>query len=287
MGLSYYENNVVARSVFESLEKLQPGLLELIFKGEPAELSKTINTQPALFAVELAIFAALSDSGFKPSALCGFSLGEISALTASGALSLEEGFKLVNKRAEIMQRAADAQETRMLVSLKLVPEQVESVCAQFEGAYPVNYNSPLQTVVACRAETLEELKSALAEAGGRSMVLPVNAGFHSPFMDDASAEFARVLESFAFGSPCADLYSNKTAKPYEGDFRALLSSQINHPVRWNQQVLNLKARGFTNFIEVGPSKVLCGLIGKIDPELECVSLDSYEHFLALQEVSHA
>ena len=266
MGQSLFENVDAARSVFEMADQLRPGTTELCFTGTEEALAETRNTQPAMFACELAAALALKERGVTPDVVAGFSLGEVAALTFAGAVSLEDGFQLVTKRGELMQSDAEKVDSAMAAVLKLEPEQVESLCSQFSHVYPVNYNCPGQITVACLREELAGFSAAVKAAGGRALPLKVRGGFHSLFMEEASAAFAQILEQFAIKEPQIPLYSNYTGGLYEGDYRELLSQQIRNPVRWEAIVRNMLADGVDRFIEVGPGNVLSGLIQKIDPK---------------------
>lgn len=274
MGKELYNGSEAARSVFDRLEALRPGLTALCFEGTAEELGITINTQPALFAVELAAAAALRAEGVEPAMAAGFSLGEISALTDSGAVGLETGFALVCRRAELMQRDSEENPGAMAAVLKLTDEQVEAVCAGIEGAYPVNYNCPGQVSVACKKESVEELSKAVKAAGGRAIPLKVSGGFHSPYMSKAAEAFRGDVQAAELHEPQVALYSDYTALPYEGDYAELLSRQICSPVRWQSLVKNMIAAGADTFVELGPGKTLCGLIGKIDPAVRTLHVEN-------------
>lgn len=287
MGHEFYKNNPSAKAVFESLEAIRPGLLNLCFEGSKEELSETINTQACLYACQSATLAALIEMGIKPDVLAGFSLGEITALAASGIVSVEDGFRIVLKRAEFMQADAEAEDTAMLAVLRIDADAVEAICASIEGAYPVNFNSPRQTVVAAKRTKIDDVKDAVLAKGGRVIPLAVNAGFHSPFMDRAAQRFGEALEEFDLKEAIIPLISNFSGELYKGDYVRLLSNQINHPVRWEAIVNKLAGQGVNTFIEVGPGKVLSGLIQKINPQLTTYQTDTYSSLGELAEVSHA
>jgi [acyl-carrier-protein] S-malonyltransferase len=248
-------------------ERIRPGTTQQCFTGTKEELTETKNTQPCMFCVELAAAAALREQGIEADALAGFSLGEISALAWSGAVSLEEGFRLVTRRGELMQQASEEAESGMIAVMKLAPEQVEEICGQFNRVYPVNYNCPGQIVVSGAAEEMDGVKEAVKAAKGRAVPLAVRGAFHSPFMASAAEGLQETLKDYTFQQPRVPLYSNYTAQPYEGDFRQLLSKQVVSPVRWQTIVENLIAAGVDTFIEVGPGKTLCGLIQKTSKEV--------------------
>lgn len=287
MGKELYEKSPAAKTVFDVIDKSRPGTLELCFSGTTEELAQTINTQPCLYACQMATLAAVKDLGIMPSMLAGFSLGEISALAASGSVSLEDGLQIVSARAALMQEDAELEETCMLAVLKLSAAEVEKLCRKAVDVYPVNYNCPGQTVVACKKSTLTAFRKLVSEHGGRAIPLRVNAGFHSPFMERAATRFKKVLEGFDMAPSELPLYSNFTADVYEGEYAELCSAQINHPVRWEELVLNMKRAGATRFVEIGPGKVLSGLISKIDPSLVTYTTDTADDLETLLEVKNA
>ena len=276
MGKSLYETSPAARTVLERLEALRPGLLTLCFEGPAEALNETINTQPALFAVELAAAAALRACGVRADMAAGFSLGELTALTDSGAADEETGFRLVCRRAALMQAEAEANPSGMAAVLKLADAQVEAVCTGLEGAYPVNYNCPGQVSVACKQESMAALSAAVKAAGGRALPLKVSGGFHSPYMARAAAAFGEAVRAETLREPAVPLYSDYTALPYAGDFAELLSRQICSPVRWQSLVQNMIAAGADTFIELGPGKTLCGLIGKINGSVRTLRVEDAE-----------
>ncbi len=276
MGRALYEADQAARAVFDGLEALRPGLKALCFEGTAEALGETKNTQPALFAVELAAAAALRARGVKPDMAAGFSLGEITALAETGAAEAETAFRLVCRRAELMQADAEAHPSAMAAVVKLTDEQVEAVCAALDGAYPVNYNCPGQVSVACKKEDAAALSAAVKAAGGRAIPLRVSGGFHSPYMARAAAAFGDAVRAETLREPAIPLYSDYTALPYEGDYAQLLSKQICSPVRWQSLVKNMIAAGADTFIELGPGKTLCGLINKIEPSVRTLHVEDPE-----------
>lgn len=277
MGKELYECSDAAKAVFELCDGIRPGTSEQCFNGTKEELTVTANTQPDMFAVEVAAARALVEAGIQPDALAGFSLGEISALAFSGAVSLEDGFKLVCRRGELMQEASNAADSAMVAVVKLPPEKVEELAGQFDQVYPVNYNSPAQTVCAGLSSSMDGFKAAVKAAGGRALPLKVSGAFHSPFMSSAAKGLAEVLAPMEFGTPSCPLYSNVTAQPYEdGQFKDLLSRQVENPVRWQTTVENMIAAGVDTFIEVGPGKTLAGLIGKINSDVRALNVEDAE-----------
>lgn len=281
MGLSLYENSKAAKTVFEVCHPLRPGTSDLCFHGTEHELAETRNTQPCMFSCELAAAYALQENGISPDIVAGFSLGEVAALTFAGSVSLEDGFKLVTSRGELMQADAEKADSAMAAVLKLDTDKVEELCAKFAHVYPVNYNCPGQITVACLKEELVPFSAAVKEAGGRALPLKVRGGFHSVFMEEASRAFALLLEQYSIATPRIPLYSNFTGLPYEGEFRALLSQQICNPVRWETIVRSMIAQGVDSFFEVGPGVVLSGLIKKIAPQVRTFHVEEYEDLAAV------
>ncbi len=286
MGKELYECSAAAKAVFDLCDGIRPGTSQQCFNGTKEELTVTANTQPDMFAVEVAAAKALVEAGIIPDALAGFSLGEISALAFSGAVSLEDGFRLVCQRGQLMQDASNAVDSAMVAVVKLSPEKVEELAGQFDQVYPVNYNSPAQTVCAGLSAGMEGFKAAVKEAGGRALPLKVSGAFHSPFMATAAEGLKQVLAPMEFGAPSCPLYSNVTAMPYEqGQFQDLLSRQVVSPVRWQTIVENMIAAGVDTFIEVGPGKTLTGLIGKINPDVKTLNVEDAESLrLTIEEV---
>lgn len=286
MGKELYECSAAAKAVFDLCDGIRPGTSQQCFNGTKEELTVTANTQPDMFAVEVAAAKALVEAGIIPDALAGFSLGEISALAFSGAVSLENGFRLVCQRGQLMQDASNAVDSAMVAVVKLSPEKVEELAGQFDQVYPVNYNSPAQTVCAGLSASMEGFKAAVKEAGGRALPLKVSGAFHSPFMATAAEGLKQVLAPMEFGAPSCPLYSNVTAMPYEqGQFQDLLSRQVVSPVRWQTIVENMIAAGVDTFIEVGPGKTLTGLIGKINPDVKTLNVEDAESLrLTIEEV---
>lgn len=277
MGKELYECSAAAKAVFDLCDSIRPGTSQQCFNGTKEELTVTANTQPDMFAVEVAAAKALLEAGIVPDALAGFSLGEISALAFSGAVSLEDGFRLVCQRGQLMQDASNAVDSAMVAVVKLPPEKVEELAGQFDQVYPVNYNSPAQTVCAGLSASMEGFKAAVKEAGGRALPLKVSGAFHSPFMATAAEGLKQVLAPMSFGIPSYPLYSNVTAMPYEqGQFQDLLSRQVVSPVRWQTIVENMIAAGVDTFIEVGPGKTLTGLIGKINSDVKTLNVEDAE-----------
>ena len=276
MGRGLYESSPAAKEVFDLAEAIRPGTIEQCFSGSVDELEMTANTQPCIFCVDLAAAAALKEAGVQANMLAGFSLGEIAALAFSGAVSFETGFKLVCKRAEFMQKAADSVDAGMVAVLKLPEETVAALCAGYQNVYPVNYNCPGQIVVAGARGELEAFKLVVKEAGGKALPLKTGGGFHSPFMASAAEDFFEELKAIEILPPKIPLYSNVTAKPYDGDYKELLSKQICSPVLWQAAVEDMIRSGAGTFIEVGPGKTLGGLVSRITDKASVFNVEDFE-----------
>lgn len=283
MGKELYENSPAAKKVFDMAEAIRPGTLKQCFEGTKEELSVTINTQPCVFICDLAAAAAVAEQGIKPDCIAGFSLGEIAALAFAQMTSYEDAFKLVCKRAELMDAAAQKNKGAMAAVMKLTPQKVEEICMGFKQAWPVNYNSPAQTVVATSEEEIDALCDTVKSEKGKAVRLAVSGAFHSPFMAEASDGLADYLKNIKLNDPQIPMYANVTAQPYEGDFKALVAAQVKNPVRWQQTVENMIAEGVDTFIEVGVGKTLAGLIKKINTDVSVFNIESKEGLDALTE----
>lgn len=268
MGKQLCEQYGTAAEVFSLCDSLREGTSRQCFEGSEDELKETKNTQPCLFAVEMAAFKVLQEKGIKPDMVAGFSLGEVVALTAAEKLTLEDGFKLVCRRGELMQSAAEKFDTSMAAVVKLTNEKVEELCSAYSQVYPVNYNCPGQVSVAGLTEQMPQFSADVKAAGGRAIPLKVKGAFHSPFMNGAAESFAEVLEGVTFAKGETQVYSDVTAQPYEGDERELLSKQICSPVKFEKIVRNMIEQGADTFVEIGPGKTLINMIKKISADVK-------------------
>lgn len=277
MGQELSEISPAAKAVFDLADAVRPGTSEQCFHGTKEDLVITSNTQPDMFAVEVAAASALLEAGITPDCLAGFSVGEISALGFSGAVSVEDAFRLVCRRGELMQDASNEVSTGMTAVVKLSPAQVEELAAGFDQVYPVNYNSAAQTVCAGLSTSMPDFRAAVKAAGGRAIPLKVAGAFHSPFMHSAAVGLVDVLAPMEIGTPKYTLYSNVTAQPYEeGRYKELLSKQVENPVRWQSIVENMIADGVDTFIEVGPGNTLTGLIKRINGDVTALNVENAE-----------
>ncbi|HEX2986207.1 MAG TPA: ACP S-malonyltransferase [Caproiciproducens sp.] len=265
MGKQLRESSPAAGAVFDLADKVRPGTSSQCFGAPQEELNRTVNTQPCVYCVDLAAAAALRENGIVPDMAAGFSLGEIPALTFSGVFSREDGFSLVCKRGEFMNEAAEKSGGGMAAVLKLPNEKVEEICGRYSRVYPVNYNCPGQVTVAGDQEELEPFCGEIAAAGGRAVPLAVSGAFHSPFMESAGVKLCGALAGIAINSPEIPVYSNYTAEPYESDPAQTCENiimQVSHPVLWQKILEKMSAQGADTFVEVGPGKVLSGLVKK-------------------------
>ena len=284
MGRDLYEKNSAARAVFDAAEAARPGTLEMCFSGDAQALSQTINTQPCLFAMDLACAHAVRQAVGDADCCAGFSLGEVAAAAYAGVMELDQALRFVHLRAESMQLCAQQHPGAMGAVLRLTAPQVEQICAAFpDSAFPVNYNAPGQTVVACAQEIYGQVEERVREAGGRMVRLQVGGAFHTPWMARAKAALEECLAKEPVRQARIPLYANLTAQPYGQDASQLLSRQVASPVRWQQSVENMFAAGVDTFIEVGAGKTLTGLIRKIVPEARVFNVQTADDLAALKE----
>ena len=273
MGKDLYDNNAEARALFEKAnEILGFSITDLMFAGTDEDLRQTAVTQPAIF-IHSVLLAKSLGADFQPDMVAGHSLGEFSALVAAGALSFEDGLRLVAARARAMQKACELTESTMAAVLALPDEKVEEICAGIEGTVVcANYNCPGQLVISGEVAAIDAACEALKAAGAkRALKLKVGGAFHSPCMEPARAELAAAIEATEFHTPVCPVFQNVDALPHTdpAEIKANLVAQLTAPVRWTQSVRNMIADGATEFVELGPGTVLQGLAAKIDsPERE-------------------
>ncbi len=272
MGLDLYEKFPLAQELFENANDILGfSITDIMFEGSKEDLQQTRVTQPAIF-LHSVILSKVADGTIKPDMVAGHSLGEFSALVANGTLHFEDALKLVSKRAEAMQKACELQSGTMAAVLALEDEVVENICNETAGiVVPANYNCPGQLVISGEINGINDACEKLKEAGARrAMVLPVGGAFHSPLMEPAREELASAIETTQFNVPECPIYQNVTASAVT-DASAIkenLISQLTAPVKWTQSVQQMIADGAIAFTEVGPGKVLQGLIRKIDATIE-------------------
>ncbi|MDE7411938.1 MAG: ACP S-malonyltransferase [Paramuribaculum sp.] len=271
MGKDLYDNNEVAHEMFEKAnEILGFRITDIMFSGTEEELKQTKVTQPAIF-LHSVILAKTMGEEFCPDMAAGHSLGEFSALVAAGALTFEDGLRLVSARAQAMQKACELRPSTMAAVLALPDEKVEEICAGIDGVVVcANYNCPGQIVISGEMEAIDAACEQLLAAGAkRALKLKVGGAFHSPCMEPARAELAHAIEATEVKTPVCPVYQNVDALPHTDpvEIKANLIAQLTAPVRWTQTVKNMIADGATEFVELGPGKVLQGLVSKISREV--------------------
>ena len=273
MGKDLYETSAVAKELFDKAnEILGFNITEIMFNGTDEELKQTKVTQPAVFLHSVILAKTLID--FKPEMVAGHSLGEFSALVANGTLSFEDALQLVSKRAMAMQKACEITPSTMAAVLNLEDKIVEDICASIDGVVvAANYNCPGQLVISGETKAVELACEKMKEAGAkRALILPVGGAFHSPMMEPAREELAAAIEATTFNTPTCPVYQNVTASAVSdpAEIKKNLITQLTAPVRWTQSVQQMIADGATSFTEVGPGKVLMGLINKINKDAETI-----------------
>lgn len=279
MGKDMYDNSAEARALFEKANALLGfNITDIMFEGMAEQLKETRVTQPAIFLHSVILAKSMKD--FAPGMVAGHSLGEFSALVASGALTFEDGLSLVFKRALAMQKACEDEPSTMAAIVGLDDEVVEEVCRSVdEVVVAANYNCPGQLVISGSIAGVDKACAMLTEKGAkRALKLPVGGAFHSPLMEPAREELAAAIESTIFKVPVCPVYQNVNAQPVTNpaEIKRNLIEQLTAPVRWTQTVENMIAGGATSFIEVGPGKVLQGLVKKVDRNMEAYSIDKLE-----------
>ena len=273
MGKELYENSTLAKDLFEKANNILGfRITDIMFEGTAEELKETKVTQPAVFLHSVILARTLN---IKPDMVAGHSLGEFSALVVNGTLSFEDGLKLVSQRALAMQKACEIKPSTMAAVLNLDDKIVEEICASIDGVVvAANYNCPGQLVISGEYKAVELACEKMKEAGAkRALILPVGGAFHSPMMEPAREELAAAIEATTFSNPTCPVYQNVTATAVSSadEIKKNLIIQLTAPVRWTQSVQQMIKDGATSFTEVGPGKVLVGLVNKIDKEVETIS----------------
>ena len=277
MGLDLYEKSAEAKALFEAANGILGfSITDIMFSGTDEDLKQTKVTQPAIF-LHSVILSKVLGKNFAPQMVAGHSSGEFSALVANEALSFEDGLQLVAKRATAMQKACELQPGTMAAVLGLDDSKVEELCATVDGIVtPANYNCPGQLVISGELKAVEAACEKMKEAGAkRALVLPVGGAFHSVLMKPAEEELAAAIEQTTFHKPLCPVYQNvtTTAVSNEANIKKNLIKQLTAPVKWTQSVQQMIADGATEFIEVGPGKVLQGLVKKINKEAVVASAE--------------
>lgn len=266
MGKELYDNFECAKKVFECANGvLGYDLADICFNGPDEVLNKTVHSQPAIMATSLAALAVVREKGIDCSAVAGHSLGEYAAMVASGVLTMEDGFALIKARAEAMQKAAEASEGAMYAVIGLPSDEVERVCESIDGyVVAVNYNSAVQTVIAGETAACEKAAEAFAAMKKKAVKLNVASAFHSKIMQPAADEFVKAAENATFSEPTVDFYSNVIGERLSdfSDMPTLLARHIVSPVRFTSELAGMQESGIDTYIELGPNKVLTGLVKK-------------------------
>ena len=277
MGKDLYDRYKVAKTLFKSAnEILGFDITRILFEGSKEDLQQTRVTQPAIYIHSVIMSKVLGDK-FRPDALAGHSLGEYSALTAAGSISFDSGLKLVSQRAEAMQKACELEDGTMAAILGLEDEKVVEICDQIEGlVVAANFNCPGQLVISGGTDAIASACEIMKSSGARrALVLPVSGAFHSPLMEPARVELANAIENTDFASPICPVFQNVVANAVTDPLaiQKNLVDQLTAPVRWTQSVEKMVAMGVSHFIEVGPGKVLQGLVRKINPQTKVSSAE--------------
>ena len=278
MGKDLYDNSAEAKALFEKANDILGfNITNIMFEGSVDDLKQTKVTQPAIFLHSVLLAKTIKD--FAPDMVAGHSLGEFSSLVANGTLTFEDGLTLVSKRAMAMQKACEIEPSTMAAIVGLADDVVEEVCSSIEDiVVPANYNCPGQLVISGSVAGIDKACEALTEKGAkRAIKLVVGGAFHSPFMEPAREELAAAIEATTFSNPICPVYQNVTAESVSDP--AVITenriSQLTAPVKWAQIVQNMIAGGATSFTEVGPGKVLQGLVKKVDRKMETAGVNSF------------
>lgn len=279
MGKDLYDNSVEAKALFEKANDILGfDIIKIMFEGEVEDLKQTKVTQPAIFLHS--VLLAKTIKNFAPDMVAGHSLGEFSALVANGTLTFEDGLALVSKRAIAMQKACEIESSTMAAIVGLADDIVEEVCNSIDDVVvPANYNCPGQLVISGSVSGIDKACKVLTEKGAkRAIKLVVGGAFHSPFMEPAREELAAAIEATKFNNPICRIFQNVNAEPVSDPeiIKENLISQLTSPVKWTQIVENMISEGATLFTEVGPGKVLQGLVKKVDRKMETAGVNSFE-----------
>jgi [acyl-carrier-protein] S-malonyltransferase len=287
MGKALYDGSATARAMLDEAERvLGGGFLNILFNGPADALTATDVSQPAIYAVSCAAFAVFRE--LHPQAVigaaAGLSLGEYSALTAAGALPFADGILLVRQRGKFMQEAAQATAGTMASVLNLDADKISTICAGIPGAHVANYNCPGQVVISGTADAIKQAGAACTAAGAKRVIpLQVSGAFHSPLMAAAQARLQPLLEAVAWRAPAFPVLANVNGTPYRAaaDMPATLARQVTESVRWEDDCRWMLLQGMTTFVELGPGKVLQGLLKKIEPAAQCLSAEAPDDIRAL------
>lgn len=278
MAKELYDNFKGAKKVFDTAKDiLGYDLAKIVFEGPDTELNKTAVSQPAIMATSLCALEAMKENGVECGAVAGHSLGEYAAMVCSGMLSMEDGFRVIKARAEAMQKAAESTDGAMCAIIGLPADEVERVCDEINGyVVPVNYNSAVQTVIAGDTDAVDKAIEVFTEKKARAIKLNVASAFHSKLMQSAADEFKEAIKDVEFKSPSVDFYSNVLGDKLTdfSDMPKLLAKHIVSPVKFTSELEKMKSAGFDTFIELGPNKVLTGLVRKTLTDVEFANVEN-------------
>lgn len=286
MGRELMEKSEVARELFaQANEIVGRDLTRVMFEGPEEELKQTVNTQPALFACSVVLNTLLSQRGITPAIVAGHSLGEYSALVGANVLAFNRALEILRVRSELMQQAGTVRPGAMAAILGLDDAKLAEICAQTEGKVVVaNFNAPGQTVISGEVEAVAKACESCKAAGAkRALPLPVSGAFHSPLMQEAAEKLAAVIDQYSFREPSVPLVSNTDGKPHVSslEIKQNLKLQMTSSVRWTDTIESMVARGVSGIVEVGPGKVLAGLIKRINKDVPVFNVSSLEEIEAL------
>lgn len=292
MGKDLYEQFDPAKKYFDlANEILDRDLKQICFEGPEEELKQTYNTQPAIFVHSVIVFTLLKDKNILPEGAAGHSLGEYSALVAAGSLSFEDGLRLVKIRSELMYRAGKEKPGTMAALIGLTPEQVYELCENLKGdgiIQPANFNSPGQIAISGEVDVIRKVIEAAKDMGARKAVeLVVSGAFHSPLMESAQEGLKDALEQTAFKDANVPLYPNVSANPIQNknQIRDMLYEQLSKPVLWQKSMENMIKDGYDKFYEIGPGKVLKGLLKRIDRSVPCIEIGTIQNLENIGETA--
>ena len=286
MGKALYEESNIGKEILDSAEKaIGTGFLDVLFNGPTEELKATNISQPAIYAVSYAAFKVFSEKfDGTISTVAGLSLGEYSALTAAGSLPFTEGIKLVQMRGKLMQEAGENNTGAMASVIGLEAEKINSICSGIEGAYVANYNSPGQAVISGESDSVAKASLECSAAGARRVIpLKVSGAFHTPLMESARKGLSPLLDDINWKEPACTVLSNVTGMPYNcvGEMPELLGKQVVESVRWEDNCRWMLFQGIENYYEIGPGKVLMGLMKKIERGANVISVEKPEEIEAV------
>jgi len=279
MGKDLYDEFTVVKDLFDAAAKIKPDLKEICFTSSKEELSITKNTQPAMFVFEMAIAKLLEHAGISPDCVAGFSLGEVVAFTFAGAMDFDEALLYTMFRADAMDKCASENPGKMAAILKLESNLVDASCRKYPDCWAVNFNCSGQTVISGSEISVKNAVEEFTSMNGKAIMLSVSGAFHSPFMKNATEKVAGYLENKNIGELKINTYINSTGKSCAGsDLKQIMAEQISSPVLWSKTIENMISDGVRTFVEIGPGKVLTGLIKKINSNVNTLNIQDVKSF---------